>query len=59
MKIKVISASPKVEVVGLGLIETNVWVEVSQEKADRFEALQGRPLGEAFEIKKSTKKEAE
>ncbi len=48
MKVKVTrNSSSPVEVMGLGLIEPNTWVEVTPEQEAAFEALQGKTLEES------------
>lgn len=59
MRIRVTSASPEVEVNGLGIIETNVWVEMTEEQEERYIQLHGRTLleraGESFEVESAPK----
>lgn len=59
MKIKIISSGPKVAVPGLGIVKTNEWVTVTKEQQERFERIQGKPVSEAFDIKKETKPKKE
>ena len=60
MKIKIKSSTPEVSVTGLGLIKTNDWQEITKEQEEAFERIHGKPVSEAFEVKKEikTKKEA-
>lgn len=64
MKIRVASASPEVAIIGLGIVQTNEWFEVTKEQESKFERLQGKSLNDATNIetktstKKGTKKEA-
>lgn len=64
MKIRVTSASPEVAIVGLGLVKTNEWIEVTKDQVSKFERLQGKSLKDVIGIEtktstnKGTKKEA-
>ena len=67
MKVKVVGGAPSVAVPGLGIVNTNEWVEVTKEQEARFERVTGRTLEESktenFQVKKDVKvrikKEAE
>jgi len=62
LKVKVASNNPgKMDVPGLGLIESDTWVEVTTEQEAAFEALKGMSLLEAhrpgtFDVKSSSSK---
>jgi len=59
MQIKIVSGTPEVAVVGLGLIQTNTWHEVTEEQIEEFERIHGRKLSDAFEVKKEIKPKKE
>jgi len=59
MKIRIKSSSPEVAVVGLGLVKTNEWVEVTKAQEASFLRHRGMTLEESgYETKTATKKEA-
>ena len=59
MKIKVVSSSPEVSIVGIGRVETNKAVEITAEQAERFERVSGKTLAEAGLLVKETRKKKE
>ena len=59
MKIKVKSGTPVVSVPGLGLVETNIWYEVTKAEQEAFERIHGRTVEESFEVQKETKTKKE
>ncbi len=60
MKVRFGSGAPFKEFVGLGVLPSNTWVEVSDKEAKAFKEAQGKTLKEAgFEVEmaKKTKEE--
>lgn len=51
MKIKIVNnVKGEVEVPGLGLVKSNVIVNISEKQAKRFKDITGQPLEESFEV---------
>lgn len=59
MKIKIESGSPIVSVEGLGLIETNTWIDITERQREAFERIHNRSIQESFATKKDTKSKKE
>ena len=59
MKIKISSGSPVVSVEGLGLVETNTWVDITDKQVEVFERIHDRSIQDSFVTKKDTKPKKE
>lgn len=56
MRIKVNASSPEVQINGLGILATNVWVDLTDEQLASFELHHGYPLSKSgFEVSEGTK----